>query len=172
MKYLSLFILFFASLSGCKKSNDHEEVLPPITQTGANTFGCLINGKIYIPKGFEQNHPNFDVIVDSTNGGNLDIRTFRKENGIMQALSFSCFGISSSGIYQTQIYPTYAKDINSSICYFVNSGSNYKQGFIQITRYDINNRIFSGTFEMKMYDSTISCDTILITQGRFDKKLN
>ena len=24
--------------------------LPPETQTGANTFGCLVNGKVFIPK--------------------------------------------------------------------------------------------------------------------------
>ncbi len=27
-----------------------EDQLPPITETGANTFGCLINGKVFIPK--------------------------------------------------------------------------------------------------------------------------
>ena len=27
------------------------EQLPPATQTGANTFGCLVDGEVYIPKG-------------------------------------------------------------------------------------------------------------------------
>ena len=38
--------LIFAS---CKKEN--EDTLPPATQTGAGTFGCRINGKVYVPKG-------------------------------------------------------------------------------------------------------------------------
>ena len=37
---------FFAS---CKK--ERADTLPPATQTGTGTFGCKINGRVYIPKG-------------------------------------------------------------------------------------------------------------------------
>ena len=48
-----LFLLFFASLSlnlKCKKENN-EPQLPPETQTGANTLGFKINGKVYTASG-------------------------------------------------------------------------------------------------------------------------
>jgi len=31
--------------------------LPPITTTGANTFGCLVNGEVWLPKGSFPNFP-------------------------------------------------------------------------------------------------------------------
>ena len=49
-----LFFLFIISSAECKKHNLSEnpvDQLPPETQTGANTFGCLINGQIFLPKG-------------------------------------------------------------------------------------------------------------------------
>ena len=37
-------------LSQCTK-DDPEAGLPSATQTGANTFGCLVNGQVWTPKG-------------------------------------------------------------------------------------------------------------------------
>ena len=41
--------------SSCNKNEipptDNPPQLPPETQTGANTFGCLVNGKVWLPKG-------------------------------------------------------------------------------------------------------------------------
>ncbi|MEO6837649.1 MAG: hypothetical protein ABI185_04635 [Ginsengibacter sp.] len=57
MKYTFLIIssLFFITLTGskCKKDKPINPVdqLPPATQSGANTFGCLIDGKVFLPKG-------------------------------------------------------------------------------------------------------------------------
>src|SRR5450759_808967 len=42
--FIPLFVLFIQS--SCKKNN-----LPPETATGANTFGCKVNGVIYTPSG-------------------------------------------------------------------------------------------------------------------------
>ncbi|MFC4263684.1 hypothetical protein ACFOWM_12385 [Ferruginibacter yonginensis] len=176
MKKYYFVIIFIGSsfiFFSCKKSKIIEDQLPPITQVGANTFGCLINGKLYTPKGFEQNKPNFDMIVDPNNNGNVDIRTFRKDGLKTSSLSFSCFNIFSSDIFIlpfSDIFPNYIDDINSNVCYFVSSQNNFRKGSLKITRYDLTNKIISGTFEFTLFDSTISCDTIHITQGRFDKK--
>ncbi len=55
MKYLimasCLTILIAASCKKNKPQKTELEKLPPITQTGANTFGCLLNGKAYTPGG-------------------------------------------------------------------------------------------------------------------------
>jgi len=47
--YLLTLLLIY---SGCIKKTLSINDLPPITSTGANTFGCLIDGTGYIPGEF------------------------------------------------------------------------------------------------------------------------
>ena len=56
MKKLTLILLFTIPLLALKCNNDPEpndpiDQLPPITQTGENTFGCLVDGEVWLPKG-------------------------------------------------------------------------------------------------------------------------
>jgi hypothetical protein len=56
MKKIFFLLLSFIAIS-CSKDNATEtpaDQLPPITQTGANTAGCIINGKVLIPKNGSQ----------------------------------------------------------------------------------------------------------------------
>lgn len=50
MKYIiaAITLLLLTAMS-CKKDNNNQ--LPPETATGANTFGCKVNGAIYTPSG-------------------------------------------------------------------------------------------------------------------------
>ena len=55
MKTTILFFLTILSLVGCSKDSAGSKTnqifqLPPETQTGANTFGVTINGKVYVPR--------------------------------------------------------------------------------------------------------------------------
>ena len=45
---LYVMLVMFASCKSCKKEIN---ALPDATQTGANTFGCLIDGKAWVPRG-------------------------------------------------------------------------------------------------------------------------
>ena len=52
MKHLffkTAFLLFALTLSNCE-NNDPQEQLPPITQTGANTFGAIVDGRVFVTK--------------------------------------------------------------------------------------------------------------------------
>lgn len=40
------------SSASCKKDKASEDQLPAATQIGANTLGCLVNGKVFVPKGY------------------------------------------------------------------------------------------------------------------------
>jgi hypothetical protein len=54
MKQLLLLITSFILLSSsCQKEKlkNPTDELPPETQTGANTFGCLVNGQVFKPGG-------------------------------------------------------------------------------------------------------------------------
>ncbi|MDD3005482.1 hypothetical protein [Flavobacterium sp.] len=54
MKTLLFFISLFA-MSACSKNDETlEDQLPPATTIGANTAGCLIDGKVLIPKNGSQ----------------------------------------------------------------------------------------------------------------------
>ena len=51
MKQLLLFALSFVLISNsCKKKKDEEPQLPPETTTGAYTFGCKVNGRVFVPR--------------------------------------------------------------------------------------------------------------------------
>jgi hypothetical protein len=45
----SLLIVTLFTFSKCKKEKDQPQ-LPPETTTGAMTFGCKVNGQIFVPK--------------------------------------------------------------------------------------------------------------------------
>ncbi len=49
IQILFIAITCFAIIS-CKKSVNQLSLLPPITDTGANTFGCLVNNIASLPK--------------------------------------------------------------------------------------------------------------------------
>ena len=53
MKYTLLILLITSTLISCSNNDPIEPftpTLPPITQTGANTFGCYIDGNLLTPR--------------------------------------------------------------------------------------------------------------------------
>lgn len=178
MKYLiiavSLLILCAAS---CKKNKgSKEDQLPPITQTGANTFGCLINGKVWIPKGYNgTGTPNPKISIEFFNGKMfLGIVTSQLENGNSQGYMDIYFfdSVLSADVYN---YPdkmnfsaSWPKVING--CFTPAGDTTVKKwGQAIITKFDNINKIVSGIFSCKF--KAPSCDTVFISNGRFDLKI-
>ncbi|NCU05172.1 MAG: hypothetical protein GXC73_14425 [Chitinophagaceae bacterium] len=141
--------------------------LPPATQTGANTFGCLINGKAYLPGGWDGNHSNYRVFVDASDSS-LDIRTYNFETSLKSQITFG-----SSGLYSNISLPfihigrTTLGIANISNCYIPVNDSVYRKGELKITRYDLQNGVVSGEFNCTIYKQGCT-DTVRITNGRFD----
>lgn len=160
----------------CRKNNIAlEDQLPPATQTGANTFGCKINDRVYISKGYTgTGKPNPHVIFDLGVNGlpYLQIQTQQlNENHEPEGYLIISFGnIIGTGIYN---YPNFnlstgwAKVLGNCFTSAFDSSIIYS-GYGVITRYDLTNRIISGTFNFKF--KTLTCDTVFITDGRFDYK--
>ena len=166
-----LLFTFLLTASSCKKNKLSElDKLPPATKIGANTFGCLINGKAYLPGGWDGNHSNYRVFVDGSDSS-LDIRTYNFETTVKMRFTFGSSRLYS-GINLTfdDAGRTTLGIANINNCYIPVNDSVYRRGNLKITRYDLQNGVVSGEFNCIIYDP--SCiDTVRITNGRFDKKL-
>jgi hypothetical protein len=153
-----------------------EDQLPPATQTGAGTFGCLLNGKPWTPSG-NSGTPNFLVNYDPTyQGGHLAVTAFRKldNNGHTQALGLSGEQLTKTGTYVLDNSITlqspglynagFTDNSKTSPCdeYLFKPAS--RIGKFTITRLD--KEVVSGTFEFTLIQP--GCDTLRITNGRFD----
>jgi hypothetical protein len=168
--------------SRCKKNKNEPETelekLPPITQTGVNTFGCLVNGVAWLPNGTKPSNggPNIQVYVDPTfQGGKFTISGNKfNEIGInsVDLGAINCQGVGQFSFSQNNLSIIYIKSIPNSNCQIFNTDQGtYKIGYLNISKYDLASRIFSGTFEVTLYNPNTYTDTIKITNGRFDVKL-
>lgn len=145
--------------------------LPPATQTGAGTFGCLVNGRVYTPQG-NVGKTNFAVLYEpGPNGDNLNIITYRIDGGY-QGINLYCGLITT----QKRVFVIGLPMGEGQASYFGPTGDYidsssliYRRGQIAITRLDEQAGILAGTFEFTSVNT--KGDTLKVTQGRFDSKL-
>ncbi|MGC4023079.1 MAG: hypothetical protein QM734_14610 [Cyclobacteriaceae bacterium] len=172
------FIIFISSLSSiallfllnsCFLFPEQKETLPPATQTGANTFGFLLNGKVWLPKG-SNGFPNLSPSYDPNFHGKptFGISSYRVvSSSVFQNFGFYVNGIDKEGeFYFSSDSVASASFDNSSCEYFYHDSTVYREGSIRITKLALP--IISGTFDFILCKP--GCDTIKITQGRFDFK--
>lgn len=186
-KYQIFLACLLASLllgASCRKTKleipkTELEKLPAITQTGANTFGCLVDGVAWLPNGTKPQNggPNIQLYVDPTFQGGAFYITGHKYNTPDSDVSIGSGICTTSGLFNFSNNfnsASYYKTIEGSLPCQISSGNGniYKTGFLNISKYDLTTGIFSGTFEFKLYKPQSVCgDTISITNGRFDVKL-
>ena len=183
-------MLLLTQCSKCKRDDpapqppkDPTSLLPPETQTGAGTFGCLLNGQPWTPSG-TLNVPNFFIVYDPTfQNGTLDVRTYRVfgDANNRQYFSFGGDAVNKTGKYTVTapVFPPvpgsstiyFSDNSKSAPCNFYNllPGTTSTTGYFILTRLDKQQGIVSGTFEFTLAQP--GCDTIKVTQGRFDYKL-
>ena len=179
MKKSLLLLAALLGLSQCKKKSDPAPVdqLPPATQTGANTFGCLLNDQAWTPSG-NDGVPNYRVTYDpGYAGGSLVIRVYRYPDNTskFQSMTFGGDRIAQPGVYPFVLVGDrkafFADHKLAPPCDDFSEAPSltYRTGNITITRLDLAQGIISGTFTFKL--AKPGCDTVRVTQGRFDKKL-
>ncbi len=155
------------SLKSCTLSdNDPKpktelEKLPPATQEGKNTFGCLVDGKAWVIE-VSTHAPSYYQV------GVLSITAFLNNNYFDQGISII---ILEANLTETEYilteYPQIfgrLRDYNSNCEYLT---STLYTGRLIITHFDQTNFIISGTFEFEGYSANCS-KVIKITNGRFD----
>jgi len=173
MKKLLITILpfYFLAINACSKDDKPEnpvDALPPITQTGENTFACLINGKPFFSSSDRRASYTFadgayTFGVSGSRHDDIGLRTVSIQGIDVEPLAEGTYILKSeiSG--------------NFSAIYIIGRGlvldtgtTDKTPGLLTITRFDLQEFIVSGTFEFSVKDG--DGNTLNFTDGRFDLK--
>ena len=194
MRTKILLFLTILSLLSCSSDDstpkDPFAQLPPETQTGANTFGCIINNQVFYPRDGTSTllNPGGKGIIlwgapgETEEFNEIEIRNLQDakpansmiihlqgldEIGIGEYVwKESNFQSSIDGLMQNYVY---AKIYDESVNGWRFYGSYENSGKIMITKYDFTNRIVSGNFSGKLRLKN-GLEEIDILNGRFDIK--
>ncbi|SKC11913.1 hypothetical protein SAMN05660477_03141 [Soonwooa buanensis] len=184
MKSSILSTAILLSLLSCDRTTNTDTAdnnkLPPITQTGANTAGCLVNGKILLPRGQKiQNGPvlasfyqylnggyHFGLAIDDNKDSNLpsiilgsDMVNF--DEGKSYLLSENLNNNSLINSFGTYVIA----DLNTNNLIKFSTTKTYI-GELRITHLDTLKHIISGTFWFDAVDA--KGNKAEIREGRFD----
>ncbi len=169
---------------GCKKDAP-EAGLPPATQVGANTGGCLINGERFVATGWGSNNILSNAVPPLFGGFSFDSLYVIELNGQFKGQNTSVklfFRSQKAGTYNlnknTQPYPqrtalyalnhaTYEASGAQSEVYV--TSARYT-GQVQLTYANVQQGLSAGTFEFTAASQADPSKTVSITSGRFDRK--
>jgi len=164
-------LLFLSSFSSCKKEDLN--VLPQETQTGANTFGCMLNGQLYLGGYF----PITGAIPLSaayiSKSKKIIIDAYGKINNKAAGTMYFEINNPVQGTTQNLSLAYYSPHTSSDYFYYLA----FNETGVYLTKFDTINKIVSGNFNFlgRSADPLFHFsgnDSIQITQGRFDIKLD
>ncbi len=158
-------LIFCLICAGCSKSDEPQ--LPDITNTGARTFGCKVNGRLFVASGEPKTWDNIGVTYDFIADSSIYISASDGDETIWFRFFISD---KTNEYYLKGRYPyigSYSGSPSGSTSPIGNNeyhtdGTN--TGKVKINNYD--GKIISGTFCF-----TAANDTGVvaqITEGRFD----
>lgn len=151
-----LLLLLLISLSGmkCEKEEfNKKEELPAETQSGKRTFGCLVNGKVWLPRS------NFPYSSLTSSFGNQIFDIVARQGNISD-IGFTIRDFTDVGTYVItgdRIHASFRSYETEYLAY---------EGAIIIKKCDVINRIMAGRFSFK--GKSEAGEEIEITDGRFD----
>ncbi|WP_026955752.1 DUF6252 family protein [Algoriphagus vanfongensis] len=169
-RILSIFLIFTVctacdlnSLWKDIKPKSELEKLPPITQTGENTFGCLTNGKAMVAN-------NSLYVTAIYQGGILQIGGQMDKSDTSQSVRILVLDpivVGETYDLKNEVTGGKAKflrykDVHE--CRY--EAEHIFEGKITYSKIDRTNFVVSGTFEFSASNET--CDTVRVADGRFD----
>jgi hypothetical protein len=178
MKKLFFLLTAISLLTSCDKDGQvfaGKDQLPPETQTGANTVGCLVNGKVFLPHQ-EGINPALECNYEFLNGKfyfnlyysdlrNGGVRTVGAETR-QSTLQVGQTYILNKNVIKDGDFIGGGQYYISSILtnnFYTNTINN---GELRITHLDLQNSIISGTFWFDAVNS--KGEKTEIREGRFD----
>ncbi len=166
MKTKSAILILIASLFWLISCEEKEKVwteLPPATQTGANTIGCMVDGQLWatgkIPGYTERPGMMASYTIYKTDSIVLEYYSRSRDT------SEFGFTVINPKIGLNKIY--YVGCSFSSIS-FCNDLTALNTTGINITKLDTEKHIFSGTFNFEVYCVNDSSEKVNLTDGRLD----
>lgn len=167
-----LLSLLLTQCSWLLPKQEAQPELPPPTREGKNTFGCYINGKPWIPKGRAGTVSNLNMTYDPDYaGGSFEVKAFRKEEDGREDMGIILDSLRQTGSYFLD-KPGRRQAVflgTDSDCWHLRGDSYYRSGSVTITRFDMQAKVIAGTFEFVL--AKPGCDTITVTDGRFDMRI-
>ncbi len=173
--YCACLALVLSSFSGCEDVDT--TILPAETQTGKNTFGCYVDGALFLNPGKSYLNIGASFYRDTSSvhnfyGSIVDI--YAKYNDKYIHIGIDTFQLNKK-IMITQADYTYFADTiyktpyDYTYCEYECIGRNIP--YVYLTRLDTINGIVSGKFEFELTDAKDSTKIIKFTDGRFDIKI-
>jgi len=163
-------------LGACKKEITE---LPPASDTGSNTFGAKVNGSLWAPQGFgtipasnllEARYIGDDLIINANNFASSPNET-GFEIRVINAIATGTYTFNT-----TVTPPSFA----ASYAYYVKRRvtpqnewvtSATQTGSITFTKIDRTAGIVAGTFQFNALNLYNTPEPLVVTEGRFDIKL-
>jgi hypothetical protein len=175
----SCIALMLFTFSQCKKNKTEEPQLPPETTIGAMTFGCKVNGKVFVPRdgrgkpglfvqyvnmgtgpggGWYLNITATNWIPNPPEGINITTDSLLVVEGFSYEFKYD---VANNSTIKGTAFSGYGNGRSGYI------KTNSDTGSLRIIKFDKINRILSGTFS---YSATnlFNGDKIHINDGRFD----
>ncbi len=187
----TILLFLIVMLFSCSKNepSSPESKLPPETQTGANTFGCLIDGNLFLPRSGNTSLV-FPLSGARLFGGYPDVYDYFEleiidyKSNFGTSLFFHMHNIVENGVGSYTIDASNGMtdidglDNNYIHCDVFNAKTNTFQKYVSyensgiytVSRLTVNtnNTIISGTFSCRLRNINNPDEEIKITQGRFD----
>ncbi len=171
-----LCVLSLISTTSCDNDDDNNnnDTLPPATQIGANTVGCLVNGDVFLPRS-EGINPAVVVNYEFINGEfyfSLTLNDLRGTGVKTVSVRTREIDLETGGVYildkDNTIFESFiggggVYGVDASNYFYTNS---IKTGELTITRLDLSNSIISGTFWFDAINE--EGEIVEIREGRFD----
>ena len=142
--------------------------LVPITQSGAGTFGCLVNGELWIPEVDGASDVAADALGSlNSNYLSIDARKEPLTDDRNQLLSIGATYEVNRAVPMFSAGVFFNDRQNEGNCRFIDVDTT-QYGFIEVNFHSENGRILSGTFECVFGEQDCPEKSYRITEGRFD----
>jgi len=160
--------------SCCKKDADVNTTpqLPPETQEGKNTFGCLVNGDVWLPQ-VPPNASGVTKLNADYSNGQFFVAAYLKSSLKDESIAINVLSnMYSEGNYILKDANNINKNARGIFINLINGceleTDSVNTGLLIIKRRDTVARIIAGTFNFSVTKE--GCNSINIADGRFDIK--
>ena len=182
IRYIAIYGVLIIGLMGCKKevvvsNSSYSNVLPPLTHEGKNTFGCKVNGEVWVaqmPFAVGGAMALEGIYYANTNMMHLVANRKLSSEGKSDQVDILLENLVQTGEYQVLTddnqmrgFTDYKGNHNCSVYRY--NDSLLRRVFI--TKFSASEGIISGTFEMDLINPSCPGDTIRIREGRFDWRM-